>query len=127
MEESLRFDAPVLGLFRTTRCPVTMSGTEITADAKVMMLFMSANRDAEVFDHADEFRLDRDLAELRRQHLAFGAGVHFCLGAPLARLEARIAIEALVRRLPSLELVDAGERIEPFLLWGRRRLPVRWA
>ena len=58
--------------------------------------------------------------------LSFGSGVHFCLGAPLARLEAHATLAALAERLPHLRLDGPMERIEPFLLYGRRRMPVRW-
>jgi cytochrome P450 len=126
VEESLRFDAPVLGLFRTTTAPVELHGVEVPDRAKVMLLFASANRDEQAWDDPDSFRLDRDLAQLRRQQLAFGAGVHFCLGAPLARLEAKVAIELLATALPGLRLDGEPERIEPFLLWGKRTMPVRW-
>jgi cytochrome P450 len=126
LEESLRFDAPVLGLFRTNTRPVTLHDVEIPEDSKVMLLYSAANRDPAVFEDPDSFRLDRDIEHLRRRHLAFGSGVHFCLGAPLARLEARLSLAALVRRLPTLELAGPTERIEPFLLYGRHSLPVRW-
>jgi cytochrome P450 len=126
MEESLRFDAPVLGLFRTNTCPVTRHGVEIPEDSKVMMLYSAADRDPSVFEDPDTFRLDRDVEHLRRRHLAFGSGIHHCLGAPLARLETRIAVGALTRRLPTMELAGPTERIEPFLLYGQHRLPVRW-
>ena len=126
VEESLRHDAPVLGLFRTNTCPVTLHGVEIPTDSKVQLLYSAADRDPDVFDDPDTFRLDRDVEHLRRRHLAFGAGIHHCIGAPLARLESKIALAALVRRLPTLELAGPTERIEPFLLYGRHRLPVRW-
>ena len=126
VEESLRFDAPVLGLFRTSTCPVELHGVEIPPDAKVMLLYASANRDGDVFEDPDTFRLDRDVNELRRKHVAFGFGVHFCLGAPLARMEGRIALRKLAERFPDLRLDGESERIEPFLLFGRRTLPVRW-
>jgi len=125
VEESLRFDAPVLGLFRTTTCPVELHGVAIPAEAKVMLLYAAANRDGDAFADPDDFRLDRPLTEARR-HLAFGAGVHFCLGAALARLEARHALRAAVSRLPRLRPTEPAERITPFLLWGRRSLPVEW-
>ena len=125
VEESLRFDAPVLGLFRTTTSPVELHGVEVPAEAKVMLLYGSANRDGEVFADADEFRLDRPPAEARR-HLAFGLGVHFCLGAALARLEARHALRAAIAGLPGLRPAGEPGRIAPFLLWGRRTLPVTW-
>ncbi|MEQ8483795.1 MAG: cytochrome P450 [Pseudomonadales bacterium] len=121
VEESLRFDPPVLGLFRNTTRPVTLHGVEIPAGSKVMLHYGAANRDPEAFADADTFSLDRP----PKRHLAFGLGVHFCLGAQLARLEGRIALTRLVTRFPDLTLLDAGERIAPFFLWGRRRLPVR--
>ena len=58
--------------------------------------------------------------------MSFGLGVHFCLGAPMARLEAEIALKALARRMPDLKLLGPGQRIAPFFLWGRRNLPVAW-
>ncbi len=126
IEESLRFDSPVLGLFRMNTCPVTLHGVEIPKDSKVHMMYASANRDPAVWEDPDEFRLDRDLGDLRRRHLAFGTGVHFCLGAPLARLEARAALTALAQRLPKLRLDGPMERIAPFLLFGKHTQPVRW-
>lgn len=126
IEESLRFDPPVLGLYRATTCPVTLHEETIDADEKVMLWWASANRDPEVWDDPDEFRLDRDLVALRGRHLSFGFGIHACPGASLSRLEARLALTALARRVPTLELACPPTRIEPFFLWGRRSLPVRW-
>ncbi|MXY88680.1 MAG: cytochrome P450 [Dehalococcoidia bacterium] len=120
IEESLRFDPPVLGLYRSTTRDVDLEGGNIPKDAKVMMHYAAANRDPEAFPSPDEFSLDRE----RNRHLSFGLGVHFCLGAPLARLEARVAMRTLLQRCPDLRLMDDGERIAPFFLWGRRRLPV---
>lgn len=126
IEESLRFDPPVLGLYRATTCPVTLHGETIDADEKVMLWWASANRDPDVWDDPDEFRLDRDLVALRGRHLSFGFGIHACPGASLSRLEARLALTALARRVPTLELAAPPTRIDPFFLWGRRSLPVRW-
>lgn len=125
VEESLRFDPPVLGLYRTTNCPVTMSGVEIPEEEKVMVLYASANRDADVWEDPDTFRLDRDLNQLRR-HLGFGFGIHVCPGAALARTEARIALNKLVAAVPTLRMTGEPERIETFLLWGKRTFPVAW-
>lgn len=125
IDESLRYDAPVLGLFRTTTREVELHGTTIPADAKVMVLYHSANHDEREFHHPEDFTLDRSPAEARR-HLAFGAGPHYCLGAPLARIEAKAALTAIVTRLHDLRLDGPAERIEPFYLWGRRTLPVVW-
>jgi len=121
LEESLRFDPPVLALFRTTTRAVDLHGVTIPANTKVMLHYAAANRDPDVFAASGEFRLDRP----PQRHLAFGLGTHFCLGAQLARLEASVALQALIERCPDLRLVDAGRRIAPFFLWGRRHLIVR--
>ena len=121
VEESLRFDPPVLALYRTTTREVTVRGVTIPEGAKVMLNYAAGNRDPAVFDDPDRFSLDRP----PRKHLSFAMGIHVCIGAEMARLEARTALRALTTRFPDLELVDRGERIKPFFLWGRRRLPVR--
>jgi cytochrome P450 len=120
IEESLRFDPPVLGLFRNTTRDVTLHGVTIPSGAKVMLHYGAANRDPRAFERPDVFDPDLD----RGRHLAFGLGVHFCLGAQLARLEARVALATLAQRRPRLTLLGSGERIAPFFLWGRKRLPV---
>ncbi|MEZ5597382.1 MAG: cytochrome P450 [Pseudomonadales bacterium] len=119
VEESLRFDPPVLGLYRNTTRAVTLHGTTIPAGSKVMLHYAAANRDPRIWEAPDDFRLDRG-----GRHMSFGLGVHFCLGAQLARLEALCALRCLVRRFPKLALSSAGERITPFFLWGRKHLPV---
>ena len=119
VEESLRFDPPVLALYRNITRDVTLHDVTIPKGSKVMMYYAAANRDPRIWSHPDEFDIDRT-----GRHMSFGLGVHFCLGAQLARLEAQCALEALVSRFPNLSLVNAGERIPPFFLWGRKRLPV---
>jgi cytochrome P450 len=121
IEESLRFDPPVLALFRTATRDATVRDATIPQGAKVMLHYAAANRDPAVFDEPDRFSLDRP----PRKHLSFAIGVHICIGAEMARLEARTALKALTSRFPDLELAGRGERIKPFFLWGRRRLPVR--
>ena len=121
IEESLRYDPPVLGLYRNTTREVSLHGETIPANVKVYMNYAAANRDERVFTDPDKFDIGRD----RKRHLAFGLGTHFCLGAPMARLETQIAYVALASALPNLELVEDGERIAPFFLWGRRKLPLR--
>lgn len=125
IEESLRYDAPVLGLFRTTTGPVQRQGVEIPAEAKVMMLYGAANHDPSAFADPEVFDLDRDPSEVRRQ-LAFGAGPHYCLGAPLARLEAKHTLRAILGGLANLRADGPSERVVPFFLWGRRTLPAAW-
>lgn len=106
VEETLRCDGPVQGLFRWTTEDVELGGVSIPAGEKVLMLLGSANRDEARFQDAEEFRPDRDDA---RRHVAFGFGIHFCLGAPLARKESQMAVETLLRRLPGLRIAaDAG-------------------
>ncbi len=121
VEESLRYDPPVLGLYRNLTRSVELHGVEIPQGSKVMLHYGAANRDPAVFENPDRFSLDRPA----RRHMAFGLGVHFCLGAQLARLEGRIALTRLLQRFPDLTLLGEGERIAPFFLWGRKRLPVQ--
>ncbi|MEE2682734.1 MAG: cytochrome P450 [Actinomycetota bacterium] len=125
VEESLRFDAPVLGLYRTNTAELEMYGVKIPQRSKVMATYGAANRDPNIFEDPDTFRLDRKPEDLRK-HLSFGLGRHFCPGAQLSRLEARLALKEVVERFPKLRLAGDPERIEPFLLWGRRSLPVTW-
>ncbi|HTW99082.1 MAG TPA: cytochrome P450, partial [Acidimicrobiales bacterium] len=126
VEESLRIDPPVLGLFRTAKGAQCLHGVEIEPDAKVQGLYAAANRDPLVFEDPDRFRLDRDLAELRRTHLSFGVGIWLCPGAALARLEGRLALEVLGRRLAGLRLAGPSGRVASFMMWGRSTLPVAW-
>lgn len=125
IEESLRLDAPVLGLFRTNTCPVSMHGVEVPQNSKVMISFASANRDEQNWDNPEEYDLDRDPQQLRR-HLAFGFGTHFCLGAPLARLEAKCMLEALLPRLLDVH-ADGDPTGTPIpILLGFERFPIAW-
>ena len=125
VEESLRFDAPVLGLYRTNTADIDLYGEKIPERSKVMATFAAANRDPAVFDDPETFRLDREPEELRK-HLSFGLGVHYCPGAQLSRLEARLTLKEVTERFPNLRLINEPERIEPFILWGRRKFPVAW-
>jgi cytochrome P450 family 142 subfamily A polypeptide 1 len=104
IEEWLRFASVVRGVCRTALSDTSVEGQKIRAGEQVMLLFPSANRDAEVFDAPFEFRAGRH----PNRHLAFGEGVHFCLGANLARLELRIALEQLLERLPGLRLAPGA-------------------
>jgi len=103
VEEGLRYDGPVQGLFRHTTEDVELGGITIPAGEKVLLLIGSANRDEAKFESAETFLPERTDSRL---HLAFGFGIHFCLGAPLARKEALIAVESLLRRLPGLRRAD---------------------
>ncbi len=122
IEETLRYRSPVQSMFRSPTREVELGGQLIPADAPVVAWIGSANRDGSVFDDPDEFDLHRNT----QKHLAFGFGIHFCLGAPLARIEARIALEALYRRFPHVQ-VAAKTRLEPLdstIVYGLRQLPV---
>lgn len=107
VEETLRYDAPVQAVWRLTRQPVTIGGVDLPADARVLLLQGSANRDAALHEDPDTFQLDRP----ERQHLGFGVGIHFCLGSFLARLEARIAVRILLERTADLAPGGPGRRI----------------
>ena len=102
VEEVLRFDSPVVAWRRLTRRSVEIAGVAIPEGAQLLLLLGSANRDGAVFDEPDVFDVKRANATA---HLSLGHGIHFCLGAALARLEARVTLELLGARLPSLRLV----------------------
>jgi cytochrome P450 len=101
VEESLRYDPSVPVWRRVTTRPVTLGGVELPAGARLFLWLAAAGRDAAAFDEPDEFDLHRPDAE---RHLAFGKGLHYCLGANLGKLEAHIAIAELARRYPALRL-----------------------
>lgn len=121
INESLRFDPPLLGLFKTTSRDVDIDGVTIPAKSKVMMHYGAANRDPEAFIEANTFKLKRT----GKKMLSFSVGLHVCIGRELAKLEARVTLAALRERMPSLRLVNEGERVGPFLFWGRAKLPVK--
>lgn len=125
IEESLRFDPPNIGMFRLSACPVTLHGVEIPDHVRMMFALPGANRDPEAFDRPDEFRLDRPRSELQR-HLGFGFGPHFCPGASIARLEANIALNRILDRMPNLELTEEPDRIDPFNFWGYKSFMAKW-
>lgn len=124
IEEVLRLESPAQGLFRLTTEEVEIGGVTLPAGARVMAHFASANRDDAVFACPDAYRPDRDDI---RQHLVFGKGIHFCIGAPLGRLELGIALPALLRRLPGLRRGPVPGTREPvFFARGFQTLPVEW-
>ena len=122
VEEILRFDAPIQMFARTTTREVTIDGVTLPEDTSLLLIYGSGNRDEEAFVGADEFQLQR----ASNRHLAFGHGVHFCVGAALARLEGRVAFEVLCQRLPHLRLVpgQALTHIPTLLFRGYERLEV---
>ena len=123
IEELLRYDSPVQGLSRVLTTYVALHGTTMSPGDSVLLLFGSANRDERVFTRPDIFDIDR-----KPEHqVAFGRGIHYCLGAALARLEARIALRALLSRLPDWA-VDHGNvvRLRSGVIRGYLSLPVSW-
>jgi len=123
IEETLRYDAPVQILFRNATQDVEIAGAKIPKGAYVALLLGSANRDERSFPDPDRFDVTRD----PQGHLGFGFGKHFCLGASLARMEARVALEALVTELPRLEGGRPRELVDSFLVRGPRSLELRRA
>jgi cytochrome P450 len=122
IEEMLRYDSPVQLTARIATEDVEVGGGVIAAGRAVIALIGGANRDPEVFEQPDEFRIDRPDPG---RHLSFSLGMHHCLGASLARLEGRIAIEELTRRYPALELAAPPTRRPLLVLRGFESLPVR--
>ncbi len=123
IDESLRHESPVQFLVRFTTRDVEVSGITIGQGMPVSVSFGAANRDPAAFERPDEFLLDRNLSN----HVAFGAGIHFCLGAPLAKVEARVSLNALLDRFERIEK-GAGPGVrqrESNLLLGFSKLPLR--
>ncbi len=121
VEELLRYDGPVQRTARITSTEVTIGGRTIPRDEMVMPFIGAADRDPSQFPDPDRL----DLGRADNRHIAFGWGIHFCLGAPLARVEGQIAIDTLVRRLPRLALVDdEPAHRQSLTLRGLKALPV---
>lgn len=120
VEEGLRYDSPAQWMLRTATVDVDIEGVTVPAGSTVLGLIGSANRDEAVFADAGRFVLDRP----HRDHLAFGRGAHFCLGAAVARLEARVTLRALLANATSIELAGQVERFDSFAFRGLRHLPI---
>lgn len=121
IEECLRYDSPVQMTGRVALSETVIGGQHIQAGERVFTLIGAANRDASQFADPDRFDITRD----DHRHVAFGHGIHFCLGASLARLEAQLAVGALARRLPNLKLeAEDPPRRDAFTLRGLLSLPV---
>ncbi|WP_181779813.1 cytochrome P450 [Pseudonocardia pini] len=107
VEEGLRYDGPILGLFRRSTTTDSIQGCPAVREGdKVYSSYSAASHDPEQYDRPDEFIADRDWSKLP-SHLGFGYGIHHCIGANLARLEAQVALKALYTRLPNLRVSDA--------------------
>ncbi|WP_328320705.1 cytochrome P450 family protein [Streptomyces sp. NBC_00388] len=126
VEEMLRYDGPVgTATYRHAAEPLRIGSADIAAGEPVLVSLGSADRDPARFPDADRF----DIRRAPQGHLAFGHGIHFCLGAPLARMEGRIAVRTLLERCPGLALDPDGgvyDWIPGLLMHGVRKLPVRW-
>jgi cytochrome P450 len=120
LEELIRYDAPLQLFERTATADVEVSGQLVRSGQKIACLMGSANRDAAVFADADVFDVGRD----PNPHVGFGMGLHFCLGAPLARLELQISIRALLDRFPALTLAAEAPRRPTWVLRGYQSIPV---
>ena len=122
VEEMLRWNSPVVHMARTATTDVEIRGQLIREGEVVVMLYGSANRDEDVFGpDSEEFKVTRQ----PNPHIAFGCGEHSCVGAQLARLEATVLFDELLRRFPKLELVGAVDRMRATMVPGVKRMPVR--
>ncbi|HTT76641.1 MAG TPA: cytochrome P450 [Candidatus Binataceae bacterium] len=123
VEEMLRYDPPVQMTVRIPTVAVNVGGTEIPSGSLAFILLAAANRDPAKFPHPELFDIGREPNE----HVAFGEGIHFCLGAPLARLEGAIAIESILKKFPRLQLAKPDARLEyrgSMALRGLSKLPL---
>jgi cytochrome P450 len=98
---------------------------KLPKDTKVLCMFAGANHDPDFWDHPERFDVERPY-QLTKRHYAFGKGIHYCMGAPLARMEARVAVKAVMDRLPNLRLTGEPEEISAYVLHGVETLPVAW-
>ena len=120
VEEFFRFDAPLQLFERTATTPTEINGVTIPAGAKIAALLGSANRDSLVFDNPEKINLERN----PNNHISFGGGIHFCLGAPLARLELSTSLPALFERFPTIQMTEKPELRETFVLRGYSQIRV---
>ena len=124
IEEVLRYRSPVQSMYRIAATETILGDKQIRAGSRLVAWIGSANRDARQFPEPDRF----DITRTPNRHLAFGQGIHFCLGAPLARLEARLALQAVLSRMPGLALEPGPplEWMESTIVHGLKALPVSW-
>jgi cytochrome P450 len=122
IEEILRWTTPITHLMRTASRDVEFRGRKIRQGDRVVVWNASADRDDEVFQNPDRF----DIGRTPNEHIAFGYGEHFCLGANLARLQLKVMVEELTRRLPDIELAGPVQRLRSNLVAGIKHMPVRF-
>ena len=120
VEEFFRFDAPLQLFERTATTPTEINGVTIPTGAKIAALLGSANRDSLVFDNPEKINIERN----PNNHISFGGGIHFCLGAPLARLELSTSLPALFERFPTIQMTEKPELRETFVLRGYSQIRV---
>jgi len=127
IEETLRYRSPVQAIFRMTTQDITIGGAQkIPSGQGIIVWLGSANHDESVFPDPEKFDISR--VPHAHSHVGFGHGIHFCLGAPLARLEARVALKIILERLQNLEL-DESKDIKPLqslIFHGVSQLPLRF-
>lgn len=121
IEEMLRWTCPLHYFRRTATCDAVIDGQQIKENDKVVMMYTSANFDETVFDAPFEFRIDRET----NPHMAFGHGIHLCLGANLARLEARVFFEEFFKMFSAIELLAEPQRIRSNMVNGFKKMPVK--
>lgn len=121
IEELLRYDTPLQLFERWVLEDSEICGVQVPKGAELGLMFGSSNRDPDVFTDPDRL----DLTRTPNPHITFGAGIHFCLGAPLARLEMQVAFETILRRMPNLELLAEPEWKPTYIIRGLKSLPVR--
>ncbi|HET8852987.1 MAG TPA: cytochrome P450, partial [Ktedonobacteraceae bacterium] len=122
IEEVLRYASPVWRLVRTNKEEVTLAGVTIAKDEMIFTWLSSANRDPRQFAEPERF----DITRTPNRHVAFGHGIHFCIGAPLSRMEAAVALPMIIKQLPNLRVIhdDSPELFEGRFLFGFKRLPI---
>jgi cytochrome P450 len=121
IEELMRFDTPLQMFERWVLEDVELFGSHVSRGQELALLFGSANRDPAVFDRPDEL----DVGRHPNPHMSFGAGIHFCIGAPLARVELEASFETMLRRFPKMELVEEPEWKPGYIIRGLKELRVR--
>ena len=121
VDELIRFDAPLQLFERTATQDVVVAGHSVPAGSKIAALLGAAARDPAVFDEPDTL----DVGRSPNPHLGFGAGIHYCVGAPLARIEVAAALKALVTKLPGLTIAGEPRRRPEFVIRGLHTLPTR--